>query len=159
MNEKNDFELLEIVMRNRSKYVTEAITAAEAEIKKRNLNIEEVLRLVEESKIANKSNRQSGPFNKSYVYAGLILIFPVLILTISFYKEVVFNIFLIPIGLVSFLPCGLIGFGLAKSAHNSTNKGDLGLNHIVGILEMAFGVLITTIGIIGVFFIIAIVGR
>ena len=36
MNKKDNFELLEIVTRNKSQYVAEAITAAEAEIKKRN---------------------------------------------------------------------------------------------------------------------------
>lgn len=150
MNKKSDFELIVIVTQNKSKYVAEAVFAAENEINKRNLNIEDVLKLEEETKVSNKINRQTDPFNKSYLYAGIIMLSPITILTISIFKEVIFDIFILPIALVSFLPCGIIGLRLAKKAHNKAKNVDFGINHIVGVIEIIFGLLITTVGILGI---------
>jgi len=58
MQEKSDGELLEIISKLKDDYQPEAVSAAEVEIKKRNLSLDQIERAEEEIKIKEKNQTE-----------------------------------------------------------------------------------------------------
>ncbi len=71
MSKRTDSELVEIVTKNRADYQAEAIVAAEIEIKKRNLTIEQIE--VAKNEITNKEAKKEAQENEPLTIVQKIL--------------------------------------------------------------------------------------
>jgi hypothetical protein len=75
MENKTDLELIEIAVFNKSQYLPEALNAAEYQIKKRNLNIDSIIKEIKETTNNYKEKEQRLYFNRRYILIGFVFFF------------------------------------------------------------------------------------
>ncbi|MDF2457224.1 MAG: hypothetical protein K0R51_3217 [Cytophagaceae bacterium] len=143
MKNKSDKKLIEIISLYRHEYLGEAIQAAEEEIERRHLDVEHIQR---ELLIPHKIDDQ--PFNKKYLFIGSILLFPISLFIFSLFKEEIGGVFLLPLLLISFLPCGALVIILARKEAKKNPEDSRSINALVSQTQIIFGIIMTVFGII-----------
>jgi hypothetical protein len=96
-------------------------------------------------------------FHKKLIINCLILLIPVCVFILFLYKEVILGVFLIPVLILTLLPCGVTSFLSARNIYKEAVKEMAETVQMIAVFQMLIAFIMSAVGILGILLMILLV--